>query len=112
MNDEDIGNFLYDSNTKWIDAWAYRGKGPLLNAEVGQMFGMRVVTTTRAPQGVAAVVDTSRLGYHVMKRNLKGVREDKPEYDQVWYHYWSEENFGKTDNFSVGLTVRGHSLAA
>jgi len=112
MNDEDIANFLYDTNTKWIDAWAYRGKGPLLNAEVGQMFGLRVVTTTRAPTGVAAVIDTSRLGYHVHKRNLRGVREDKPEYDQVWYHYWAEENFGKTDDFSVGLVVRGHSLAA
>jgi len=111
MNDSDIPEFIYDTKVKWLDAWAYRGQGPLLNAEVGRMFGLRVVTTTRAPEGVVAVIDTDRLGYHVHKRNLTGVREDKPEYDQVWYHYWSEENFGKTDDFSVGLVIGGHSLA-
>jgi len=112
MNDEDIPNFLYDANVKWLDASFYGSREGLLNAEVGKLFGLRVVTTTRAPTGVAAVIDSSRLGYHVHKRDLKGVREDKPEYDQVWYHYWTEQNFGKTDNFSVGLVVRGHSLAA
>jgi len=112
MNDADIPGFLYDSNVKWLDAWAYRGKGPLLNAEVGQLFGLRVVTTTRAPAGVAIVLDSSKLGYNVMKRDLKGVREDKPEYDQVWYHYWSELNFGKTEPWAVALVVNGgQSLA-
>ena len=111
MNDEDIPGFLYDSNVKWLDAWTYRGAGPLLNAEVGQLFGLRVVTTTRAPVGVVAVIDTKRMGYNVKKRNLTGVREDKPEYDQVWYHYWAEENFGKTDDLSVAVVTNGQPLA-
>jgi len=112
MNDADIPGFLYDSNVKWLDASFYGSRRALLNAEVGELFGLKVVTTTRAPAGVVAVLDSSRLGYHVLKRPLKGVREDKPEYDQVWYHYWAEENLGKTDDFSVAIVIGGQTDAA
>lgn len=107
MNDSDLPGLLYDSKVTFFDASAYGSRTPLANAEIGKMFGLRIVTTTRAPEGAGIVLDSKRMGYDVHKRDLRGYREDKYEYDSVWYHFWSERNFGVTDDLTISLVVGG-----
>ncbi len=107
MNDSDLPGLLYDSKLKFLDVSAYGSREAILNGEIGKIFGLRVVTTTRAPEGAAVILDTSRLGYDVHKRDLRGYREDKYEYDSVWYHFWAERGFGVTDDLCVSLVVGG-----
>ena len=105
MNDADLPGLLYDNKVKFLDVSAYGGREPLLNAEIGKIFGLKIVTTTRAPEGAGICIDSSRLGYDVHKRDLRGYREDKYEYDSVWYHFWAERGFGVTDDLAVALVV-------
>jgi len=107
MNDADLPGLLYDTKLKFLDASAYGSREAILNGEIGKIFGLRVVTSTRAPEGAAIVIDSSRLGYDVIRRELEGHREEKYEYDSVWYHFWSERNFGVTDDLAVALVVGG-----
>jgi len=109
MNDSDLDGLLYDSKVKFLDRSAYGNSEPLRNGEIGKIFGLKIVTSTRAPEGAGIVLDSSRLGYDVHKRDLRGYREDKYEYDSVWYHFWSERNFGVTDDLSVGLVVGAYA---
>jgi len=109
INDADLASLLFDPNVKFVDVSAYGSNEALMNAEIGKIFGMKVVTSSRAPQGNAFVVDSKRLGYDVRKRDLSGVREDKPDYDSVWYHFWAERNFGVADSLAVGAVVNAQS---
>jgi len=109
LNDSDLPGLLYDQSLKFLDKSAYGSSEAILNGEIGKIFGLKIITTTRAPEGAAIVVDSSRLGYDVHKRELEGFREDKYEYDSVWYHFWGERNFGVTDDLAVALVVGGKS---
>jgi len=109
FNEADYASLLFDTNAKFIDYTQYGGKEPILNGEIGKLIGLKVITSTRIPQGNAVLVCTKRLGYDVHKRELNGVREDKPEYDSVWYHFWAERNFGVSDTLSVAVVVNAQS---
>jgi len=98
-----LAELLYDANTKFLDASAYGGREPLLRGELGQVFGLKVLVTSRIPKSSAIVVDTARLGYHVVKRPLESIREEKPEFYQIWYHLWGKENFGVVNEKAIGL---------
>lgn len=107
MNDLDLPGFIYDQNLKFLDVSAYGSREAIMNGEVGKVLALRIVTSVLAPEGAGIVLDTSRMGYDVTKRDLRGYREDKYEYDSVWYHFWSERNFGVTDDLAVALVVGG-----
>jgi len=109
FNDADYASLLFDTQLKFIDASAYGSQEAVLNGEIGKAMGLKVITSTRIPQGNAILVDTRRLGYDVHRRDLSGVREDKPEYDSVWYHFWAERNFGVADSLAVGLVCNAQS---
>jgi len=104
INDADLPGLLFDEKVDFLDKSAYGEEG-LLNGEIGKIAGMKVVTTSRAPEGIAILIDTERLGYDVHKRDLRGYREDKPEYDAVWYHLWAERNFGVVNDDCVAVVV-------
>jgi N4-gp56 family major capsid protein len=105
INDDDVPGLLYDSNLKFLDASAYGSREAILNGEIGKVFGLKVVTSTRTATGHAVYVDTGKLGYYVRKRDLRGYREDKPEFDAIWYHMWSEGDFGVVNNNAIALSV-------
>jgi len=109
LNPVDLATLLFDTNLKFVDASAYGDREAILNGEIGKIFGMKVLLSTRAPEGAAIVVDSSRLGYDVIKRDLEGHRQDKPEYDSVWYNFWAERNFGVADTLAVALVVNAAS---
>jgi len=105
LHDDDIPSLLYDEKLKFLDVSAYGGREAILNGEVGKLFGMKILTTSRMQTGHVVYADTKNLGYHVIKRGLKGYREDKPEYDSVWYHFWAQEDFGVVNDNAIALSV-------
>jgi len=105
VHDNELPGLLYDERLKFLDVSAYGGREAIINAELGKIFGLKVWTTTRTYEGVAIYVDTNNLGYHVIRRPLKGTREDKPDRDSVWYHFWGEENFGVVNDNCVAVSV-------
>ena len=109
FNDADYASLLFDTQVKFVDVSAYGSKEAVMNGEIGKLMGLKVITSTRIPQGNAILVDTNRLGYDVHRRELSGVREDKPEFDSVWYHFWAERNFGVVDTLAVGLVCNAQS---
>ena len=98
-----LADLLYDTNTKFLEASAYGSREPLLRGELGQVFGMKVLVTSRIPKSSAIMVDTSALGYRVIKKPLESIREEKPEYYQIWYHLWGRENFGVVNTLAIGM---------
>ena len=109
MNDLDLPGFIYDQNLKFLDTSAYGSREAIMNGEVGKVLALRIVTSVLAPEGAGIVIDSSRMGYDVHKRDLRGYREDKYEYDSVWYHFWSERGFGVADDLALALVVGGYA---
>jgi len=109
LNPVDLATLFFDPNAKLVDASVYGKNEVLLNAELGKLFGMKVLMSSRSPEGAAILIDTTRLGYDVRKRDLTGTREDKPEFDSVWYHFWAERNFGLVDTLAVAAVVNAAS---
>jgi len=109
INPVDLATLFFDTNAKLVDASVYGGREPLLNGELGKLFGMKVIMSTGAPEGVAILVDTNRLGYDVIRRDLRGIRKEKPEFDSVYYYFWGERNFGVVDDYAVGAVVNAAS---
>lgn len=107
INDVDLPGFIYDQKLKFLDVSAYGSTEAIKNGEVGKVLGLSIVTSVLAPEGAGIVIDSERMGYDVHKRDLRGYREDKYEYDSVWYHFWSERGFGVVDNLAVALVVGG-----
>jgi len=102
MNYADLPNLLYDDKINFLDASAYGGREPLMNAEVGKVWGLKVITENRRiPQGCALVVDTSRMGYDVHKEELTSYREDVYKRDAVYYYFYAERGFGITDTLTL-----------
>ncbi len=109
FNDADYASLIFDPQVKFVDVSAYGSKETVLNGEIGKIIGLKCITSTRIPQGNAILVDSKRLGYDVHRRDFDGVREDKPEYDCVWYHFWGERNFGVADTYAVGLVCNAQT---
>ena len=105
INPVDTTTLFFDPNVKLVDASQYGAREPLLNGELGKLFGMKVIMSTGAPEGCAILVDTKRLGYDVRKRELEGIRKDKPDLDSVFYYFWAERDFGVVDDYAVAAVV-------
>jgi len=63
------------------------------------------ITTLLYDEGAAIMVDSSRFGYQVIKRELEAKKEDRPELDRTWYHLWTEREFAVTDDNAIGIVV-------
>jgi len=108
MSYSDLPNLLYDDKVNFLDASAYTSHEPLYNAEIGKLWGLKIITESRKlPQGVAVVVDVDRMGYDVHKEELRSYREDVYKRDAVYYYFYAERGFGVTDTLAVCKVVGG-----
>jgi len=104
----DLPNLLYDEKVNFLDASAYTSHEPLYNAEVGKLWGMKIVTESRRlPQGCAILIDKDRMGYDVHKQDLTSYRDDVYEKDAVSYYFYSERGFGVMDTLALCKVVGG-----
>ena len=109
VNDKDLPTLLYDANASGIYTDITEYKDEALNGEVGRIADLRLLTSVYTPEGVAIVVDSSKLGWDVIKRDLHGIKEDKPEYDSVYFHLWAEREFGVSNSLAIGVVVNANS---
>lgn len=108
MSYNDIPNLLYDEKVNFLDASAYTSHEPLYNAEVGKLWGLKVVTESRRlPQGCALMIDVDRMGYDVHKEELNSYREDVYKRDAIYYYFYAERGFGVTDTLALCKVVGG-----
>jgi len=105
IHPEDLGNFLYDEmlSSLFIPSIQYEREKLIAPSEIGQLLDLRVLCSGNLIPGACILVDSRRLGFHVIKRGLEGIEEAKPEIDSVHYHLWAESEFGVTDPKAIGL---------
>lgn len=107
MNHARLTDVIYDSNAKFLDAWAYRGEGPLLNGEIGTLFGMKVVVTGRCPYYGVVVADTKSIGYEVIRKPLELAKDEYTGMakDALNFYGFAEMNYGVINDMSYGVVV-------
>jgi len=110
MNYNAVPNLLYDVKVNFLDVSAYGSNEPLYNAEVGKLWGLKVVTESRhLPNGAAVLVDKDRMGWDVHKEELTSYREDVYKKDAVSYYFYAERGFGVKDTLALALVLGGTS---
>jgi len=107
VNDVDLPTMLYspDVSDSLISIKEYTSQDDILNGEIGLVPPLRLFSSPLIMQGAAIVLDSKRLGFNCIKRELEGTKEEKSEIDSTWYHLWSENSFVVADNLSVGVLV-------
>jgi len=102
-----LPEIFYDPAAKFVEAYAYRGAGPLLNGELGQMWGMKVIVTSKAPIYGAILIDTDDLGYCVERMDLELKRDDVTglKTDMLYFFGFAERNYGVVNNKAYGAVA-------
>ena len=97
----------------FTSASVYPKDRELLEGEIGSFVNMKVLTgSTIVPQGIAILVDSKRLGYEGIFRELDTKVEDLPESYSKRINVWDERDYGTSDSLAVGLVVNGGSICA
>lgn len=110
LNPDEFGDLLTDS--RFIDASAYGSREPIYNGEVGKAAGVKILVTTAVPSGTAIFMDTSRAGWHVLKRNLDLKRKEAQETDSYKFYFYQEFAPKITDDNAVIVSVNHASNSA
>ena len=102
-----LTDLLYDPTVKFLEASAYRNAGPLFNGELGRIWDLRVVVTTKCPIYAAVLVDADELGYHVVRKELE-LQEDRVtgmKNDVLYFWGFAEESFGVVNQKAYGAVA-------
>jgi len=104
VHDRDLPGLLYDASGAgiYLSSELYK---PRLAGEIGKIMDLHIVSSLHMIEGAGILIDSSRLGWSVIKRPLEGRAEDKPEFDEVWYVLWAEREFGVTNERAIGLVT-------
>ncbi|RLF22423.1 MAG: hypothetical protein DRN15_09030 [Thermoprotei archaeon] len=102
-----LAEIIYDPATKFVEAWAYRGAGPLMNGEIGQMWGLKVIVTNKAPIYGAILVDSDDLGYCVERMDLELKRDEYTGINKDILYFWgfAERNYGVVNPEAYGAVA-------
>lgn len=113
INPERIGDIIYSPAEKMIESWVYRNEGPLLNGEVGKLFGMKVIATTKAPLYGVALIDSQALGYKVERMGLELKKDEFSglKTDMLYFFGFAEYNFGVVNPDAYGAVVMKGSFS-
>jgi len=103
MNPDEYADILTDDN--FIDASKYGAREALLNGEVGQAAGLKILVTTAIPSGTVLYLATKRAGWYVLKRNIDLKRKESQETDAYKFYFYFEFAPRVTDDNAVVITV-------
>jgi len=109
VNSKEVSTVLYDPNVPDLFVNAKLYNEDLVNGEIGMIADLKLVESPLVPEGVAVMVDSSRLGHQVIKRDIEAEKEDKPDIDRTCYHIWTEREFAVVDNRAIGVVVNAKS---
>jgi len=110
INQRRLAELFYDPAAKFLEAYAYRGAGPLLNGEIGQLFGLKVIVTDHCPIYGAIAIDSDELGYHVVRKGLELKRDEYTGASMDVLYWWgfAEENYGVVNEKAYGaVAIKG-----
>jgi hypothetical protein len=102
-----MSEILYDPATKFVEAWTQRGGGPAYTGEIGQIWDMKVIVSTKAPIYGAIVLDSKSLGYEVRRMDLELKRDDITglKTDMLYFYGFTETNFGVVNKRAYGAVA-------
>jgi len=103
MHPDEYADILLDS--RFVDASQYGSREPILNGEVGQIAGLKVLVTTAIPSGTVLYLMTQRAGWYVLKRNVDVKRKEAQETDSYKFYFYFEFAPRVTDENAVVITV-------
>lgn len=110
INPKRLADILYDPAVNFVQSWAYRGEGPVVNGEIGQIWGMKVVVTNKCPTYGVIMLDSENLGYNVKRLELELKKDEYSgmKTDSLYFWGFAEENFGVVNNEAYGaVAVKG-----
>jgi N4-gp56 family major capsid protein len=110
MHPDEYADILLDS--RFVDSSQYGSREPILNGEVGQIAGLKVLVTTAIPSGTVLYLMTQRAGWYVLKRNIDVKRKEAQETDSYKFYFYFEFAPRVTDENAVVLTVNHAANAA
>jgi len=114
LNDKDFDNIFIveELSGLWVGVDSYKTNSPVLEGEIGKLLDLKVLAgSTLIPEGVVALVDSSRLGYEAVFRSDVKV-EFLPESFSKRISVWDVRDYGTSDNLAVGLVANGGSICA
>jgi len=107
MHPDRFEEILYDPTVKFLEKSVYRGEGELYTGEIGRLWGIPTVVTTKCPRYGIIVIDTSALGYEVWRKPLKLSRDDYTGMSADVLYFWGfgEVNYGVVNAQAYGVVA-------
>lgn len=107
MHPDRLEEILYDPTVKFLEKSVYRGEGELYNGELGQLWGMKVIVTTKCPRYGIILLSSGDLGYEVWRKQLKLVRDDYTGMSADVLYFWGfgEVNYGVVNAGAYGAVA-------
>jgi len=78
------------TDQRFTDKSAYGGEAVVMKGEVGTAAGLKILQPMHTFAGAMMVLDTTRAGWLIMKRNLDMKVEDYPREDSYYYYFFME----------------------
>jgi len=101
-----LTDILYDNTIKFLERSAYAANTPteLYNGELGRIWDIRVVVTTKMPRYGMAVIATGDLGYEIHRKPLNLVRDEYSGMSADVLYFWGfqEINYGVVNPHAYG----------
>jgi hypothetical protein len=101
------------ADTKFLSAYMATGKvSPVSTFEIGEAAGLKVLESTRIPEGCALVIDPIRFVYHVSKGSVVVRTLDEPQSDAINFFFFLRAGADVVDQYSACLITNIGSLSA
>ena len=112
MHPDVLTDILYDPSVKFLEKSVYRGEGELYNGELGRIWDLRVIVTTKCPRYGIILIDSGDLGYEVTRKPLKMVRDEYTGMSMDVLYFWGfgEINYGVVNAGAYGAVAMQGTL--
>jgi hypothetical protein len=111
MNPHSYADIIKD--TRFISA--YQGTGaqaPVVSNEIGQVAGLRIVVTTRMPEGIALELDTKRFWMLLKKGRMHIKRREEPSSDSYEFYFFQRVGGDTINEFASAIITNLGSKSA
>lgn len=100
-------DIIFDTTAKFLEKSAYEGQGPVYTGEIGMVLGLKVVVNVYAPTIAAVCIDTARLGYQVIRKELDMQRDQYTgmSLDALYFWGFAEKGFGVVNDRAYGVVA-------
>jgi len=112
MHPDVLTDILYDPTVKFLEKSVYKGEGELYNAELGRIWDLRVIVSNKCPRYAAVLIDPGDLGYEVIRKDLKLVRDEYSGMSMDVLYFWGfgELNYGVVNAQAYGAVAMQGTL--